>query len=84
MVPIRVVAQALGAEVDWDAAARMVTISQDDVSIGIIVDSPLPDNMGTAAIKDNRAYVPIRFVSEILGADASWYPETKTVEIKEY
>ena len=84
MVPIRFVAQALGAEVGWNAAARAVTINQNGFLMQIKIDSPLPDNMGTAVIKHNRTYVPIRYISEHLGAAASWYPETRTVEIKEF
>ena len=83
MVPIRLVAKALGARVDWDAASCLVTISKNNKLLKIVIDQPLPDAMGTAVIRDSRTFVPIRYISEQLGAVVKWFPEFMTVEIKE-
>ena len=32
-------------------------------------------------IKDSRTFIPVRFVSEMLGYDVAWDGETKTVTI---
>jgi len=81
MVPIRLVAEALGAQVDWDAATRTAIISENGTTLRIVVDQPLPDNMGTAVIRGSRTFVPIRYISESLGATVNWDPDTMTVEI---
>ncbi len=38
-------------------------------------------DMGEPIIVDSRTYVPVRFLSEILGAKVSWDPKTKGISI---
>ena len=85
MMPIRAVAESLGAKVDWDADNEIVTIDNrielevnNDVAIvdgkQVIMDVP-------AEIRKSRTFVPLRFVSENMGAKVSWDNDTRTVKI---
>ena len=78
-VPIRFIAEALGAQVQWDAAARSAVITKGETVIRLPIGSstiyvngaPKPLDT-TCFIQNGRTYVPVRFVSEILGADVAW------------
>ncbi len=91
MLPIRVIAEALGADVDWDADTQKVTITKGDTVIEIFIGADYAIVNGekvaldsAAFIKDNRTYLPVRFISEYLGADVNWYADSKTVTIVPY
>lgn len=72
MVPLRAVSAALGIDVDWVSATRTVLIFTDAGVRSLPVDEPLPDGMGTPVIYRDRAFVPLRYVSELLGAEVRW------------
>jgi len=81
MVPLRIIAESLGAEVDWDSTTRTVIISGREETINLIVDVPLPDDMGTPIIVNGITFVPVRYVSEKLGASVRWDGENNAVYI---
>jgi hypothetical protein len=89
LVPIRFVSEALGAEVDWQAAARQVVIKDGDQEIVLTIGSTnaLVDGQTTALdcapeIKPpGRTFVPLRFVSEALGARVDYNAVTKVITI---
>lgn len=88
MHPIRFIAEALGAKVEWDGNARKVTISTEDIEIVITIDSDTAVVNGEsvkldspAFIENDRTYLPLRFISENLGAKVTWDEATKTVTI---
>jgi len=81
MVPLRIVAETLNAEVDWDSATRTVIITGRGETINLIVDVPLPGDMGTPIIVNSSTFVPVRYVSETLGATVRWDEENKAVYI---
>ena len=81
MVPIRFISEALGATVNWDDTTQTDTIVKGGVTLQIVVGQSLPNNLGTAVLKDNRLFVPVRYVSEQLGANISWNADTQTVRI---
>jgi len=81
MVPLRIIAESLGAEVDWDNATRTVIISGREETINLIVDVPLPGDMGTPIIVNGFTFVPVRYVSEKLGASVRWGGENNAVYI---
>ena len=78
-IPIRAVAESLGAKVDWDGTERMATITKNDKVITIAIDNA---NLQvgnktitmdtTAQIINERTYIPIRFVGEALGMKVNW------------
>ncbi|MCL2387274.1 MAG: copper amine oxidase N-terminal domain-containing protein [Defluviitaleaceae bacterium] len=77
MVPVRFVAELMGAEVNWEAATRTVLID----NMSMVVDEPLPNDMGTPTIVSGATFVPVRFVSENLGAQVGWDAPTQTVTL---
>jgi hypothetical protein len=87
-VPVRFVSEALGAEVGWEGSTKTVTISQGDKEIKIVIgkkdytingEKNLMDT--EALLKEDRTFVPIRFVSEGLGARVEWDSAVRTVYI---
>lgn len=88
MIPVRFVAEDLESEVEWNAEDRIVYINKGDNNIQLTIDSKIaivndePIELDTEAIiHEDRTYVPLRFVSEQLGADVDWDNKTKTVII---
>ena len=88
MLPIRFIAQALGAEVAWDDALNKVTITKEDGTIELYIGSPVAVVNGEnieldapAFIENSRTYLPLRFVAEHLGAKVLWDAETQQVTI---
>jgi uncharacterized repeat protein (TIGR02543 family) len=81
MLPIRAVAESLGAVVTWDDATRTVIIVGNGVTLTIPVDSPLPGGMGMPVMLDGRTFVPLRYVSEMLGADVRWDNDARAVYV---
>lgn len=78
-VPIRFIAEALGADVRWDSAERTAVIEKGGTIIRLPVGSSTvyvneaPKALDTTCfIQGERTYVPIRFVSEFLGAAVEW------------
>ena len=53
----------------------------DGKTLSIVLNQPLPDNMGTAVIVNDRLFVPVRYVSEQLGAKVYHDISTKIVTI---
>lgn len=88
LLPIRFVAEALGAEVAWDAPQQKVTITKDDLSIDIFIGSPFalvngdPVQLDAPAfIENSRTYLPLRFIAENLGAEVAWDQSAQQVTI---
>jgi len=88
MVPVRFIGEAFGAEFFWEEATRKVTYLKDDNVIEIFVDKKIAklNNkeivLDTApTISEGRTLVPLRFVSEHMGAILDWDDQTKTVII---
>lgn len=78
-VPLRGIGEALGAEVNFDEAAKKVTYTKTDKSIVLTIGSKqaLVDGKSVAVDTEakavrGRTYVPLRFVSENLGEAVSW------------
>ena len=94
MLPARVVAENLGATVEWDGEKQLVTITgknekQEDVTILITIGSDYAKVNGEevkldspAFVENDRTYTPIRFISENLGATVKWNETEQTVTIQ--
>lgn len=87
-LPIRIVAEELGADVAWNEAEQTVTIAKDDLEIMIYIGQPFATVNGEpvaldapAFIENDRTYLPIRFVAENLGAEVIWDGAVQTVTI---
>ncbi len=92
MVPVRVVAEALGCEVKWDANTKTAVFVKDGVeaslTIGAAVLNISDGNVSVpveidspAVIINGRTMVPIRFLSDTFDCDVEWDGETKTVNV---
>ncbi len=89
LVPVRFVAESLGAKVGWEGKSRTVPISRDgqDISLAIgsttaIVNGKQIELDTQAVMTGGRTFVPLRFVSEVLGAEVKWEGKTVTVLIQ--
>lgn len=89
MLPTRFIAEAIGAEVEWDNITRTVTITKDNTEIIITIDSETaivngePITLDSPAfIENDRTYTPLRFIVESLGSTAEWSADSQTVTIK--
>lgn len=95
MVPARFVSTALNCIVDFlpkHKAVEEVFISKGSMQITLYIGKKyalVNDSNGTKQIqldyppeiKNGRTFVPIRFISEIFGADISWDKDTQKVTI---
>lgn len=90
MVPMRAIFEALEATVDWEIGKQRVTAKRDDTTIVITVGSNLALVNGKEFALDvppqlvnNRTLVPVRFISESLGAQVDWVISSQTVAINQ-
>lgn len=94
LVPVRLVAEALNLQVTWVDATRQVLLQGDDDLIILTLGSetalvngteePLPDGIPATLIRYQGVgytMVPLRFVSEALGAEVLWDNDTRTAFI---
>ena len=81
MVPVRIVAEALGADVGFCGDTQTVLITIDGQELSLSVGVPLPGDMGVPVIVNSRTFVPVRYVSEMLGATVRWCEENQAVHI---
>ena len=94
MVPIRVIAEALGYRVDWDGASRCITMTKGDFAVQVMIDSTwITKYKGSKApeyaffsdavptIQNNRTFLPVRAVTEAMGCAVDWDGNTRSVYI---
>lgn len=96
-VPLRFVSEALGCEVQWGEETQKIAITKDALAIYLAIgsDMALIDNNGAQRIVliaqpelvNERTMVPLRFISEVLGAEVNYTPATEgyksIVDVKE-
>jgi hypothetical protein len=88
LVPLRFVSETFGAEVKWEAEFKTVTITLNNREIKLqigsntaYVDNEQKTLEQPPVIQNGRTLVPIRFISEIFGAEVLWDGTTKTITI---
>lgn len=88
MVPVRGIFEKIGAEVKWDGGTQTVTISGADKELELAigkneakVNGEVKTLDASPVIIDSRTLVPLRFISENLGAKVEWDGESKRVSI---
>ena len=93
LLPIRAVAEALGAKVAWNESEKKVTITSSGTLIEMWIGKSMAylngkqvpidtQNKNVAPeIINGRTMVPVRFVAESLGATVNWDEKTKTITI---
>lgn len=89
LVPVRFVAERLGAKVDWDQSTKTAIVTRGSDEIRLTIDSNQVvlnnqtrtlDNNSTPRLvtfsnNDSRTMVPVRFVSEAFGYEVGWDSE---------
>lgn len=96
MVPMRQIFEVSGAKVEWDEATQTVTATRKvsdnygidttvvKLTIGsnkIIINGEENEMDVTPVVKDGRTLVPVRFISQALGAKVIWDEEQSIVRI---
>lgn len=81
MVPLRFISESLGAEVTWNGDKQVIHIRQADKYLSLVVGEISPGLDTPTIIQNERTLVPLRFVSERLGAEVYWREEKREVEI---
>lgn len=82
-LPIRFVAEPLGAVVEWDSALQKVTIKLNATTVELVVNSNIAWINGVATpiagdpnvkplLLNERVQVPVAFVALSLGCDVAW------------
>lgn len=92
MIPVRAISEGLCLEVDWNAEEKKITLTGEDIKATMQIEN----NAATVykngkeekvtldtppVIIDGRTLAPVRFVSELFGADVLWNGETREVNI---
>lgn len=84
LVPIRVISEGLGAQVIWDEDNNQVIVNSENTGntgsqsptagtgISIVINGKIVDSDVPPLVKDNRVLVPLRVISENLGAQVIW------------
>lgn len=87
LVPIRAIAEKLGAEVEWKSPNVFMIKEREIVMLSIgskvmAIDVFAAVSLDTPPIiVNNRTLVPLRAISEAFGSDVQWDGETRTVSI---
>ncbi len=89
LVPIRFVSEALEASVDWKTDTRQIVIGDGGKEIVLTIGSPgvlvngekQAIDCAPAVIPPGRTFVPLRFISETLGAQVDWNAATREITI---
>lgn len=90
LVPLRVITEAFGSQVEWEGTTQTITLTYPDVNIVLQIDNIVAnvndrsENLPEApALSENGVtMVPLRFISEEFGADVK-YDEGLITIIKE-
>ncbi len=77
-VPVRVISELLGQKVSYDATTKTAIIETGDKTVRF---STLSNTVDTPIIVNDRMLIPVRSVSENLGANVNWFESDKTVQI---
>ncbi len=89
LVPLRVISESFGAQVAWDGETQTVHIIDGENAISLQIANKTafvngepkemeeaPELLGTGV-----TMVPLRFISEALGADVNWGGETQLITV---
>lgn len=89
MVPLRLIFEKLGAEVKWDGATKTIAATRAGTTLKMRVGDKYAEVNGRwlemevpAGVVNGRTLVPLRFVSEAMGADVQWNPNLQLAIIK--
>lgn len=88
LVPVRGVFEQMGVNVDWEPATRSVHATGNGNDVMLYVGKRVAEvnnhNVSLdvpAMVYHGRTMVPLRFISESMGAQVNWYPNQRLVAI---
>lgn len=88
LVPVRAIIESLGGNVSWEAATGKIKGTKEDIHIELQINQAKADVNGQEILLDappriinNRTMIPLRFVSENLGAKVIWDGSGRKVEV---
>ena len=88
LVPMRAFFEAMGADVEWEIETRTAVGKRNDTEVRIPVGSDQPTVDGDvlnidvpAVTRNDRTFVPLRFVGEAFGDTVDWDGDTRTINI---
>lgn len=88
LVPLRGIFESLGARVHWNEAMRTITATKGDTNVQLGIGDRRASVNGQDVMLDTPArivngttMVPLRFVSEALGAEVNWDESAQLVSI---
>ncbi|MUT66845.1 stalk domain-containing protein [Paenibacillus sp. NEAU-GSW1] len=89
LVPLRTIFEALGADVQWNSATSTIKAAKGDISAVLVIGDSIAIVNGKNVVLDtpptienNYTLVPVRFISEVFGANVTWEKNNKTIVIK--
>lgn len=88
MVPIRFIAESLGAEVRWHEQSKNITLTSSSVTISLKIDQPEAVINGmtvvleqSATILNDNALIPLRFICESFNQVVTYDDQTHAITI---
>lgn len=88
LVPIRAIIEAFGGKVNWDENLKQVTLTLNDDTVKLVIDSTSAYANGTKttldtapAIINGRTMLPIRYIADSFGFGVKWDSDLKTVTL---
>ncbi|KJS81684.1 MAG: hypothetical protein JM58_16470 [Peptococcaceae bacterium BICA1-8] len=89
LAPFRAIAEALDADVDWDADSNTVTVTKDGKVVKLKIGSKKALVNGEEVTLDvapevynNRTLIPLRFLAESLDTEVDYYIEGSMIVVK--
>lgn len=86
LLPIRVLIEALGGSVQWNASTKTATVMLGSRTVALTIGSKTAVVNGTPVtldvapmIEGGRTFLPLRAVAENLGLDLAWEPVSQTI-----
>lgn len=90
LVPLAVLSEGLGYEVEWEPVARKVTVKNESTVIELVIDQSAIRVNGVVMETDakpqiykDRTIVPVRLIGELLGLTFEWKADTREVHMYE-
>lgn len=80
-VPVRVIAESLGATVHYNPEAKQITIKKDDERMYMEIGKKIEDFDVAPEVRNNTTFVPIRYVSEKLDCKCAYNSDSKEIII---
>jgi inhibitor of cysteine peptidase len=89
MVPLRTIAEAMGAQITWNKTKQTITAIKDDTTLLLTINNSLAKRNNISfplaaapVIVADATLIPLRFFSEAFGSIVKWNGITKKITIE--